>query len=151
MVLTPIGSTNYEQQFLQRQTKHFWKKKYPKRYEHYILEDFFCFQQEKGEIIDWNDARNILVSEDFIIGLIEGLEQEVGNASSVVMYNIGREWGKKDADFFKHWFETEYEYENTTWKVNPAFLTKSAIAVAESLIKSGVNPTRNEATKTTHC
>lgn len=110
MVLTPIGST-YEQKFLQRKTEHFWKQKYPKRHEHYILEDFFHFQQDRGEIIDWNEARNILVSEDFIIGLIKGLEEEVGSASSVVMYNIGREWGTRDAAFFRNWFEKEYEYE----------------------------------------
>lgn len=92
-------------------TEHFWKKRNPKRHEHYTLEDFFFFQQEQGKIIDWNESRNILVSEDFIIGLIEGLEEEVGSASSVVMYNIGREWGKRDADFFKNWFEKEFEYE----------------------------------------
>lgn len=93
-----------------KKTEHILKKKYPKRHEHYILEDYFCFHQDQGSIIDWNEARNILVTEDFIIGLIQGLEQEVGSASSVVMYNIGREWGKKDAEFFKQWLEKEYEY-----------------------------------------
>lgn len=94
-----------------KKTEHILKKKYPKRHEHYILEDYFCFHQDQGSIIDWNEARNILVTEDFIIGLIEGLEQEVGSASSVIMYNIGKSWGTKDAEFFKNWFEKEYEYE----------------------------------------
>lgn len=70
------------------QTEHLLKKQFPKRHEHYILEDFFCFNQNQGHIVDWNDARNILVTEDFIIGLVEGLDQEVGIAASSVMYNI---------------------------------------------------------------
>jgi hypothetical protein len=37
------------------------------------------------------------------------LEEEVGSASSVIMYNIGREWGTRDAQFFQDWFEQEYE------------------------------------------
>ena len=36
------------------------------------------------------------------------LEHEVGGASTVVMYNIGREWGKNDAAFFQNWFRQEY-------------------------------------------
>lgn len=94
-----------------KKTEHLLKKQFPKRHEHYILEDFFCFNQNQGDIVDWNDARNILVTEDFIIGLVEGLDQEVGLAASTVMYNIGRKWGLKDAEFFKQWFEKEYEYE----------------------------------------
>ena len=93
-----------------KKTEHLLKKKYAKRHPHYSLEDFFSFQTETGTIIDWNESRNILASEDFIIGLIEGLEQEVGSASSVVMYNIGKEWGKRDADFFQTWFDKEYGY-----------------------------------------
>ena len=89
--------------------KHPLKQKYPNILHHYSFEDFFYFQHEVGSITDWQDSRNILVSEDFIIALIKGLEQEVGSASSVVMYNIGREWGKRDAAFFKIWFKKEFE------------------------------------------
>lgn len=92
------------------ENEHFLRNQYPKKHHHYNLEDFWHFQSKTGKIIDWNESRNILVTEDFIIGLIEGLEQEIGSASSVVMYNIGVEWGKKDAEFFRHWFEKEYEY-----------------------------------------
>ena len=93
------------------------KQKYPKMKHHYSVEDYFHFQHETGSITDWQDARNILVSEDFIIALIKGLEQEVGSASSVVMYNIGKEWGKRDAVFFKNWFEVDYE--RTVQQANP--------------------------------
>jgi uncharacterized protein len=80
------------------------------RHHHYRFNDFFSFNRKQGIITDWNYSRNILVTEDFIIGLIQGLEQEVGSASSVLMYNIGKAWGIRDADFFRSWFEKEYGY-----------------------------------------
>jgi predicted hydrocarbon binding protein len=79
-----------------------------RRHNHYSLEDFFRPDPEQGLITDWNGLRNILTSEDFIIGLQEGLEEEVGEASAAVMYTIGCEWGKQDAQFFEVWFEKEF-------------------------------------------
>lgn len=105
--------------------EHRLKKKFPKRHHHYSFEDFFCFHSETGSIIDWNDSRNILASEDFIIGLIEGLEEEVGSAAAVVMYNIGKEWGKRDADFFQKWFFAEYEYEKSLKELNLAYVLEA--------------------------
>ncbi|MFN4278799.1 V4R domain-containing protein [Thermosynechococcus sp.] len=90
---------------------HLLRKKYPKRHHHYAFWDFFHFDSDRGTYTDWNHARNLLVTEDFIIGLIEGLEEEVGPASSVVMYKIGEEWGRRDAQFFAEWFPSEYGYE----------------------------------------
>lgn len=90
-------------------TEHSIKQKYPKKHDHYSFDDFFHFQQETGAVTDWNESRNIFTSEDFIIGLIEGLEEEVGSASAVVMYTIGCQWGIRDAKFFQDWFEKEYE------------------------------------------
>lgn len=90
---------------------HSAKRKHPKKHNHYGFQDFFSFKPETGSITDWNESRNIMTSEDFIIGLVEGLEEEVGSASAVVMYAIGSEWGTKDAEFFKQWFEKEYERE----------------------------------------
>lgn len=90
-------------------SEHLLKQKYPKKHDHYSFEDFFHFQPNKGAVTDWNEARNVFTSEDFIIGLIEGLEEEVGSASGVVMYSIGYEWGIRDAKFFEQWFEKEYE------------------------------------------
>lgn len=89
--------------------RHSLKDKHPKKHNHYGFNDFFHFDADTGTIADWNEGRNILTSEDFIIGLVEGLEEEVGAASSVIMYTIGEEWGTKDAAFFKKWFEKEYE------------------------------------------
>ncbi|MCX5962574.1 MAG: 4-vinyl reductase [Cyanobacteria bacterium] len=81
----------------------------PKKHHHYSFKDFFQFEADKGTIVDWNDAQNILATEDFIIGLVEGLEEEVGEASAAIMYTIGCEWGQKDAFFFEKWFEKEFD------------------------------------------
>ena len=85
------------------------KSRNPKKHHHYSFKDFFQFEADKGTIVDWNDAQNILASEDFIIGLVEGLEEEVGEASAAIMYTIGCEWGQKDAFFFEKWFEKEFD------------------------------------------
>lgn len=103
--------------------EHSLKQKYPKKHDHYSFEDFFHFQPDTGIVTDWNEARNIFTSEDFIIGLIEGLEEEVGNASAVVMYNIGYQWGSRDAKFFQQWFENEYEKKIS--EANSAFLLEA--------------------------
>jgi predicted hydrocarbon binding protein len=99
----------FKQEHPLNKSEHSLKQKYPNKHDHYNLEDFFHFHPKTGAVTDWNEARNIFASEDFIISLIGGLEEEVGNASTVVMYNIGYEWGIRDAKFFQHWFEKEYE------------------------------------------
>jgi uncharacterized protein len=97
---------------LRFEANHLLKQKYPQRHIHYALKDFFSFQADSGTICDWNESRNILVSENFIVGLIAGLEEEVGDASGVLMYNIGQQWGQEDAKFFRNWFVKEYGYED---------------------------------------
>jgi hypothetical protein len=84
------------------------KKKYPQKHDHYSFDNYFHFQSNTGIITDWHDQRYLFATEDFIVGLIEGLEEEVGSASTVLMYNIGFEWGTRDAKFFQQWFEREY-------------------------------------------
>ncbi len=101
------------------------KSKYPQKHAHYTVGDFFNFDTNKGSITDWNESRNVLVSEEFIIGLIEGLEEEVGSASSVVMYNIGKAWGVRDAKFFEKWFEQEFQYEKTIHEINLLYVLEA--------------------------
>ncbi len=108
MVTTKTFKEN--KQNIGKKPENYWRQKFPYRHAHYSFEDFFDFQYSEGQIIDWNGERNILVSEDFIIGLIEGLEEEVGSAASVVMYEIGKEWGNRDAVFFQEWLTKEYGY-----------------------------------------
>ncbi|MGF1602021.1 MAG: V4R domain-containing protein [Thermosynechococcaceae cyanobacterium] len=107
MVFTPTATTSQPRQD-PGPPLHRLKQRHPAKRNHYSYEDFFCFQSEQGTLTDWQDARNILASEDFILALIKGLEQEVGSASAVVMYNIGKAWGQRDAKFFQDWFEKDY-------------------------------------------
>lgn len=50
----------------------------------------------------------MMASEDFIIGLQQGLEAEVGEASAVIMYQCGLQWGKLDMQDFEKRMEREY-------------------------------------------
>ncbi len=110
---------------VERLTKHLWREKYPNKHDHYSQQDFFSFNSDRGDIYDWNNARNILVTEDFIIGLIEGLEEEVGPASGLVMYNIGKEWGIRDAIFFEKWFQNEYKYSTDIHDMNLLYVLEA--------------------------
>ncbi len=85
------------------------KSKKRNKHSHYSYKDFFLFNQQEGTIIDWNGQQNLLLSEDFILGLQSGLEKEVGDASAAVMYSIGLDWGKNDAQTFSEWFEKEFK------------------------------------------
>ncbi|BDM83701.1 V4R domain-containing protein [Acaryochloris marina] len=107
MVLAPAELSSAPSNCIQKQYSS--KELFPQKLNHYRFEDFFTFNRSDGTIEDWHDSRNILASEDFIVALINGLEQEVGSASSVVMYNIGHEWGKQDAAFFQGWFEQQFQ------------------------------------------
>lgn len=87
------------------------RQMHPQRRNHFSIEDHFHFDRDQGTIHDWYQTRSILVTEDFVVGMINGLEQEVGPASTLVMYKIGEEWGLKDAGYFQRNFQKEYERE----------------------------------------
>ncbi|MGB8700305.1 MAG: 4-vinyl reductase, partial [Thermosynechococcaceae cyanobacterium] len=96
MVLTASENSSSLLLGYSQKVDHLLKKKYPKRHNHYRFCDFFSFDSSTGSVVDWNESRNIFAGEDFIVALIEGLEEEVGSASSVVMYSMGRHWGTRD-------------------------------------------------------
>ena len=68
---------------------------HPRKHNHYSFRDFFQFNSGEGSVTDWNGSRNIFTSEDFIIGLLEGLEEEVGEASAAIMRSEERRVGKE--------------------------------------------------------
>ena len=88
---------------------HQLKEQYPFKKNHYKYEDFFQLNRQDGILTNWNSGRNVMATEDFVVALMNGLEQEVGSAAPVLLYNIGQEWGKNDTNVFKTWFESEYQ------------------------------------------
>lgn len=124
MVNTASKETDSQSKMLiLNQTEHLLKKQYPEKHDHYSFQDFFSFNAQKGVVTDWNESRNIFTTEDFIIGLIEGLDREVGSAAPVVMYDIGYQWGIRDCEFFQQWFEKEYQ--KKIGEVNTKFLLEA--------------------------
>jgi uncharacterized protein len=124
MVFTP-SKQPIEKNVVAHTVKHRLRHKYPDFHAHYQFRDFFDFSVNTGTITDWNESREILASEDFIVGLIQGLEEEIGSASSVVMYNIGKSWGVEDAKFFNSWFPAEYKYDPSLKQNNLAYVLEA--------------------------
>jgi len=75
---------------------------------HFNHRTFFNFDRAKGEVIDYHQQRNLIVGEDFIVSLLNGLEHEVGDSAGLLLYMIGENWGKQDAIAFDIWFDKYY-------------------------------------------
>jgi predicted hydrocarbon binding protein len=58
-----------------------------------------------------NDEGVFFATEDLIVGLQAGLEQEVGDASAVVLYRIGYRWGLADMKRFELNMKKEFDRE----------------------------------------
>jgi hypothetical protein len=80
----------------------------PVKHNVYTHEDFLRFDDRQGTIVTRNGQRAFQVSEDFIVGLQAGLEQEVGDASAVIMYKCGFQWGLADMRNFERNMVREY-------------------------------------------
>ena len=68
----------------------------------------FLRREAPGRLVNIHGQRNILVSEDFIIGYQVALEEEVGDAASEIMYRCGFEWGRQDIAGFETRFTEEF-------------------------------------------
>lgn len=80
----------------------------PVKHNVYTMEDFFRPDPDAGTVMTRNAQRTFHVSEDFIVGLQAGLEQEVGDASAVVVYKCGFQWGIADMRRFETTMAREY-------------------------------------------
>ncbi len=74
----------------------------------YSLADYMKHDREAGTMHLATGVRGIQATEDFIVGLQSGLEEEVGDAAGMVMYKAGFEWGMQDMKAFEKRFEEEY-------------------------------------------
>ncbi|MEM1416483.1 MAG: V4R domain-containing protein [Myxococcota bacterium] len=73
----------------------------PTKHNYYNQEDFLTYDRKNGLVYTRNDQRAFHVAEDFIVGLQAGLEEEVADASAVVMYKCGFQWGLADMKRFE--------------------------------------------------
>jgi uncharacterized protein len=80
----------------------------PTKHNVYNRDDFFKFAVREGTIHTRNGLRAFLASEDFVVGLQQGLETEVGDASAMILYKCGFKWGLQDMKFFVPMIENEF-------------------------------------------
>jgi len=71
----------------------------------YLQGDF-----ELGLLETRQGSRLIALPEVLLQGIYDGLEQEIGQASGIVLYNCGRWWGKS---FYRRFIEEVSEYYET--------------------------------------
>ncbi len=75
----------------------------------YYVPDEFIQRHEKSAGIYLRDGqRAALASEDFVVALHQGLEDDVGEASNLIMYHCGFEWGVQDGNRFANRMRHEY-------------------------------------------
>lgn len=77
------------------------------QHNHYDPEKFWLRDGE-GRLRNRYEQRTMLVTEDFIVGYQQALEEEVGDAAAEIMYRCGYEWGKADVIGFEKRFQEEF-------------------------------------------
>lgn len=80
----------------------------PVKHNYYNREDFFKFAVNEGTVHTRNGLRAFLASEDFIVGIHQGLEEEVGDAAAMIFYKCGFNWGMNDMKTFVPLVENEF-------------------------------------------
>jgi len=72
---------------------------------------FFQHDASRGVVQNVYGQRLIRVSEDFLVAILGGLEEEVGDAAGEIMYTVGYEWGMEDMKSFSRRVQAEFEIE----------------------------------------
>ncbi|VTS04420.1 V4R domain-containing protein [Tuwongella immobilis] len=79
-----------------------------RRHNYYYDEKFFEHDPKAGIVRNVYGQRVVRVSEDFITGLLAGLEEEVGEAAGEIMYKAGYQWGLEDMASFVPRVQAEF-------------------------------------------
>jgi predicted hydrocarbon binding protein len=98
-----------------------------KNYHNYFVPEEFVKRDPETKSLRLRDGqRGVLASEDFIAGLHTGSHEEVGDASNLIMYKCGLEWGLQDmkrfADRMRHEFGGG---KHDIWSMNKKFVMES--------------------------
>ncbi len=90
---------------------------------YYVPEEFFRYDDHQGAIYLRDGQRAAKVTEAFINGLHLGIEEEVGNASGLLMYKCGQEWALQDMKRFSARMRQEFGGGKTDiWNMNMRFV-----------------------------
>ncbi len=81
----------------------------PVKHNYYTDDRFFNHNPQAGVVRNIYGQRVVRVSEDFIVGLLSGLEEEVGDAAGEIMYKAGYQWGVEDMKSFVPRVQEEFE------------------------------------------
>ena len=79
------------------------------KHNHYTDDQFFKHDPKKGVLTNAYGQRLLRVSEDFLVAILGGLEDELGDAAGEVMYKCGYEWGLEDMSAFTPRVQAEFE------------------------------------------
>ena len=83
--------------------------KQPYKHNYYTSDQFYDRQRDQGVIKNVYGQRVLRVTEDFITGILGGLEEEVGDRATSVMYEAGFHWGMEDMKSFVARSQAEFE------------------------------------------
>lgn len=90
---------------------------------YYVPEEFFARARSEGSIYLRDGQRAALVSEAFINALHNGTEQEAGQASGLMMYYAGYQWGVEDMKRFGDRMRQEFGGGKLDmWQMNRKFV-----------------------------
>lgn len=93
---------------------------------YYVPDEFFRRDPEQGAIYLRDGQRAAAVDESFINGLHLGVEEEVGSASSLLMYRCGQQWAQQDMRRFNDRMRHEFGGGKTDiWRMNPRFVLET--------------------------
>jgi predicted hydrocarbon binding protein len=81
----------------------------PYKHNHYTHDQFFRHDAASGSVTNVYGQRCLRVTEDFVHGLLGGLEEEVGDAAGEIMYKCGYQWGLADMKSFSARAAQEFE------------------------------------------
>ncbi|MDZ4814819.1 MAG: V4R domain-containing protein [Verrucomicrobiota bacterium] len=89
---------------------------------YYTPEDYFSRDENHGLKLR-DGQRGVFATEDFVVGLHQGLDEEVGEAGSLIMYKCGYEWGVQDMKRFAERMRHEFGGGKLDiWQMNPKFV-----------------------------
>lgn len=83
----------------------------PYKHNYYTSDQFYQRNRQEGTLKNVYGQRVLRVTEDFITGILGGLEDEVGDRAANVMYDAGYAWGMEDMRNFVSRAQAEFEVE----------------------------------------